>query len=321
MTTTRHPNADRIIDMLVGYSTDTLTFDTLARLALATSAEPGTRTPPINATDLLRLVLGVAPVSDDLPDSRAEQITGYVAQTAANLNPYRVNDTIRATLDGGYRLLTPTMPDWPTGLSDLGEEAPLILWTRGNTDTLTTGRGFVAVTGARASTGYGEHVAAELTTALTEHRFRLVNGASYGIEGAAARASLATGSPVVAVLASGIDRAYPVGHADLLESITTTGVTVSEYPPGSVPTRDRFIRRGRIIAALATAVVIVEAGYRSGALTLATHALALRRVVAAIPGPVTSAASAGCHRLIQDGETHLITTGEEVVALIDARPQ
>lgn len=320
--TSRHREADRILDMLAGYATESLTFDTLARITLATATEPGTRIPAVNAVDLLRLVLGIAPIPGNgtLSDT-TEEVAAYVEEASANLTAHRANEAIITTRGSGYRVLTPAMPGWPTGLADLGQEAPLILWVDGITDTLTQTTGLVAVTGARVATRYGEHVAADLTTGLIEHGHRIVTGVAYGIEGAAARAALAADAPVVAVLACGIDRAYPAGHTDLLRIISDRGVVLSEHPPGAVPTRERFIRRGRIIAALSVATVIVEAGYRSGALSLARHALGMRRIVAAVPGPVTSAASAGCHRLIQDGETHLVTTADDIATLITARTQ
>ncbi|HEY0259482.1 MAG TPA: DNA-processing protein DprA [Lacisediminihabitans sp.] len=213
--------------------------------------------------------------------------------------------------------LLPGDEHWPTALEDLGADAPAMLWAHGDTSLLArslTQR--IAITGARACTAYGEHVATDLAAALSGAGHVLVTGGAYGIDATVHRAVRPGGAPGIAVLASGIDRLYPTGNTDLLQDVAATGLLLSEAPPGAVPTRQRFVQRGRIIAALCGATVIVEAAYRSGALTVAHRALALRRIVAAVPGPVTSAASAGCHQLIQNGETHLITHAGDLTALI-----
>lgn len=142
-----------------------------------------------------------------------------------------------------------------------------------------------------------------------------MTGGAYGIDAAATKAVLAGEGATIAVLASGIDRAYPIGNADMLRQVASAGLVLSETPPSVAPTRTRFLQRARLIAALSATVVIVEASYRSGVLCIAHHGLALRRTVAAVPGPITSVASAGCHRLIQDGETRLVTSAHDILAL------
>ena len=138
---------------------------------------------------------------------------------------------------------------------------------------------------------------------------------TYGIDGAAHRATLAADGLTVAVLAGGIDVLYPAGHSALLHRISGSGLVVSEYPPGVRPARFRFLTRNRLVAALSSATVVVEAGLRSGAASTAAWARALGRVVCAVPGPVTSAASTGCHALLQAG-AELITRPEEVREII-----
>jgi DNA processing protein len=142
----------------------------------------------------------------------------------------------------------------------------------------------------------------------------VVSGAAYGIDGAAHRAALAAGGPTIAVLAGGIDRAYPRGHEQLITRIAEEGLVVSETPPGSTPTRWRFIERNRLIAALGRATVVVEAAHRSGALGTAARADKLSLPVAAVPGPVTSAASYGCHRLLRNGAI-CVTSADELAEL------
>jgi DNA processing protein len=171
------------------------------------------------------------------------------------------------------------------------------------------------VVGARAATSYGAHVAAELGSGLADRGCTVVSGAAIGIDGAAHRGALGVDGPTVAVLACGVDRVYPASHELLLERIAASGLVVSEYPPGGVPGRHRFLVRNRLIAGLAAGTVVVEAGLRSGAQRTASDALSLGRPVMAVPGPVTSAMSVGCHRLVRDGAL-LVTCSDEVLEAV-----
>lgn len=144
------------------------------------------------------------------------------------------------------------------------------------------------MTGARAATAYGAHVAEEITSELARTGRTIIAGGAYGIEASVHRATLEESSNTVAVLASGIDRPYPAGHTDLIERIAQQGLVLSEVPPGHAPTRQRFIDRSRIMAAISNATVIIEAGARSGTLRTANEAIKLGRSVGSVPGPVTS---------------------------------
>lgn len=146
----------------------------------------------------------------------------------------------------------------------------------------------VTFTGARASTGYGEHVTGELVTGMADEERIIIAGGAYGIEGAAHRGALAAGGQTVAVLAGGLDRLYPAGHSELLNRVGDVGLLVSELPPGSAPTKHRFIARNRLMAALSGATVIPEAGVRSGSMSTVLAARDIGRGVGAVPGPVTS---------------------------------
>lgn len=169
---------------------------------------------------------------------------------------------------------------------------PYGLWVNGNTDLLRgDAADRVTITGARAATGYGTFVAEEIASGLSEKGRTVVAGAAYGIEGSAHRAALAGGGSTIAVMASGIDRPYPAAHNQLLERIAQRGLVISEVPPGSAPTRQRSTDRARLQAALSGATVIVEAGAHSGSMRTAQEAQDLGRIVGAVPGPVTSAAS------------------------------
>lgn len=155
----------------------------------------------------------------------------------------------------------------------------------------------------------------EASAGLVDRGYAIVSGAAYGIDGMAHRAALASGGRTVAFLAGGVDRFYPSGHDALLNRIVETGLVVSELPCGQPPTRWRFLQRNRLIAASSLATVVLEAGWRSGSLNTANHARDLGRPIGAVPGPVTSAASAGCHQLVREGHAQLVTNADEMAEL------
>jgi DNA processing protein len=216
----------------------------------------------------------------------------------------------------GLRLIDPSSPHWPAGVNDLGPHAPIALWLRGNTDALDALSHSISLVGARAATGYGEHVTMEASAGLVDRGFAIVSGAAYGIDGMAHRAALASRGTTVAFLAGGLDRFYPSGHEALLSRIVEAGAVLSEVPCGTPPTKWRFLQRNRLIAAASQATVVLEAGWRSGSLNTASHALTLGRPVGMVPGPVTSAASAGCHRFIREKPVTLVTTADEMAQLV-----
>jgi DNA processing protein len=217
----------------------------------------------------------------------------------------------------GGRLVIPGDQQWPSGLDDLDDRAPFCLWVRGPSELGPVIEGSVAVVGARAASGYGEQVAAELGFGLAERGLAVVSGAAYGIDAFAHRGALAAGGATVAVLACGVDRPYPRGNHQLIERIAAQTCVVSEIPPGCSPTRWRFVQRNRLIAAMTRATVVVEAALRSGTSITAREAGELGRHVAAVPGPVTSPMSAGCHELLRLGAV-CVTGTDEVVELVSA---
>jgi DNA processing protein len=226
-------------------------------------------------------------------------------------------DSLLSDLDRvGGTLVVPADDSWPVGLDDLGDAAPFALWCRG---ALPRGRASVAIVGSRASTSYGERVAFDLADGLVTRGVAVVSGGAYGIDAAAHRGAIAGDGPTLVVLAGGVDRGYPAGNVRLFEeAIGTGGGVVSEMPPGALPTKSRFLQRNRLIAAMTGATVVVEAAWRSGALSTAHHAVDLMRPLGAVPGPVTSVASAGCHRLLREGAAVCVTDVDEVVELLPA---
>jgi DNA processing protein len=264
---------------------------------------------PIRA---LEVALGehdtVAVPASDLRDGRKRWML--------RLDPDEVAHGLRSAERSSVTIVTRADAEWPDQLDDLGMHAPHCLWVRGDRAVLARLRPSVAIVGARAATSYGDHVALELSADLAGGGLPVISGGAYGIDGAAHRAALEVGGMTVALLAGGVDRSYPAGHAGLIERIAAGGAVISEVPCGAAPTKWRFLQRNRLIAALSDATVVVEAGWRSGSLNTAGHAASLGRPLGAVPGPVTSAASAGTHRLLREYDAACITSAADVRELL-----
>lgn len=231
--------------------------------------------------------------------------------------PSELAGRLRDVEAAGIGVVIPGDRNWPAGLTDLGAREPLVLWTRGAASFLSRPlTELLTITGSRAATSYGEHVAGKFAADLARDARVVVAGGAYGIEGAAHRAALTAGGDTIAVLAGGVDRPYPTGHHDLLDQIASVGLLVSETPPGTTPTRHRLLARSRLLAALSNTTIVVEAGARSGALHNARQAYDLGRNVGAVPGPVTSAASTGPHQLIGDGRARIVTDVGQITNML-----
>jgi DNA processing protein len=260
------------------------------------------------------------------PVEAAERIRGGAdlgrhvsSEVAGRRDVDRAEADLEAVRALGGRLLVPEDPAWPAAAMSAFEApgvqghadwvAPLGLWVRGPGALAEYADGAhrsVAVVGSRAATGYGKWVAREWSASLADDGVAVVSGAAHGIDGEAHRGCLAAGGATVAVLACGVERAYPAAHTRLLATIAERGAVVSEYPVGAVPARHRFLVRNRLVAALASGTLVVEAGARSGAARTATAALELGRIVMAAPGPVTSALSVGSHHLARQPGVSLV---------------
>lgn len=220
------------------------------------------------------------------------------------------------------RLLIPEDPQWPRSLDDLELGAPMALWVRGGEWPIPEQQLSIALVGSRDNTSYGANVAGEMASSLVQRGFTVISGGAYGIDAhahrgalAAARDSLPTAPPTIAVMAGGLDRYYPSGNEELLRTVAAQGLLLAEVPPGTNPTRYRFLQRNRLIAALSQVTVVVEARWRSGALNTAHHAEQLSRMVGAVPGSVYSANSAGCHRLLKEGAAVCVSDAADVAEL------
>ncbi len=287
-----------------------------ARAYLLRAAEPP-------APALWRFVAEHGPV-DAARRVRAADVPDRVAsETAARRQLDLADRDLELGAAQGARLVIPEDDEWPawpllslevaTGRGVEGMAPPLALWVRGEAvldDVLAFA---VAVVGARAATDYGESTAAEFAYELTDAEATVVSGAAYGIDGAAHRGVLAAGGVTVAVLGCGLDVGYPAGHVGLLNRVVQRGAVISEYPPGTQPARHRFLVRNRLIAALTAGTLVVEAGRRSGARNTATTAGLLGKAVMAVPGPITSAMSVGCHQLVRDSQATLVSSVSDVV--------
>jgi DNA processing protein len=219
----------------------------------------------------------------------------------------------------GVRMVLRGDDDYPTQLEDL-DEPPLALWVWGNIDLRLTATRSVCVVGARAASQYGQRVGYELAHDLAMRDWAVVSGAAFGIDAAAHRGALNADGPTIAVLACGIDIAYPRAHENLIAAIARSGAVITELPPGSAPLKFRFLARNRIIAALTRGCVIVEAAQRSGAISTANRALELARPLMAVPGPIDVVTSTGTNRLLHDGSARLVRDARDVVEVILGEP-
>lgn len=289
----------------------------LARVVLSRIGEPGDP----RLTDLVH-ELGAARVHASLQAQAADRELGEdLAERLAATDP--VQELERAAAQG-IRFVAPGDEEWPVVMDDLAHAphlherggVPVGLWCRGPLRLDEAVEHAVAVVGSRSATTYGSEVATDISGTLARAAWTVVSGAAFGIDQSAHRGALTQRGTTVAVLACGVDRAYPAAHKSLIDYIADVGLVVSEAPPGCAPTRIRFLARNRVIAAMARGAVVVEAAIRSGALNTASWAGGLGRTVMAVPGPVTSAPSAGAHQLIRARDALLVTSGEEVLEAV-----
>lgn len=320
--------AESAVDFGAVRREDEPTLDAFARAVLGLVAEPGD-----GVLGRAIVAVGAPAVAEHLlARASAEAIVDAVVEAGGDLDEREASsarDRWLPRLDHrafvtslaqaarvGARLVVPGDACWPVGVDELGAHAPLALWVRGRVEALAGAQPSIALVGARAATGYGEHVTMEASAGLVDRGFAIVSGGAYGIDGMAHRAALASDGTTVAFLAGGVDRYYPLGHESLLARIAETGAVVAELPCGAAPTKWRFLQRNRLIAAASEATVVLEAGIRSGSLNTAGHAAALGRPLGAVPGPVTSPASAGCHRLLREFDAVCVVDADQMAELV-----
>lgn len=246
---------------------------------------------------------------------RFEQTLGESRERwGARLSIGAVRESILAAQQAGVSFINEHSSKWPQGLSDLGKHTPRGLWVSGRAELLT--RQAVSFVGSRMASSYGESATGELVGPLTNRGISIISGGAYGIDAMAHRSALALRGDTIAIMAGGLDRLYPSGNAELFRQVSENGCLISEMPPGSEPTKWRFLQRNRLIAAMGLATVVVEANPKSGAVSTANRALEIGRPLGAVPGPINSAGSDGCHRLIRDSGAQLITNSEDILEMI-----
>lgn len=295
---------------------DALYAERVARVALSKLTEPGD-------PRMTSLVAGLGATRLHAHLAAEREIDGVLSDVAARLVGLEPERELSLAARLGIRFVIPGDAEWPAQLMDLDHcgqvqdrgGAPLGLWVKGplRLSELTAS---VAIVGSRSATTYGAEATGSIAAQVAADGVAVVSGAAFGIDQAAHRGALAGGGATVAVLACGVDRAYPLAHKQLLDYLAAHGAVVSELAPGCSPSRSRFLARNRVIAALAGGTVLVEAALRSGALNTANWTDRLSRPLMGVPGPVTSAPSAGVHQLIRSGAATLVTHGGEVLELL-----
>ncbi len=215
-------------------------------------------------------------------------------------------------IDSGIQILTLDDPSYPKRLATI-DYPPPVLFLKG--DLQPDDDFSVAIVGTRRVTSYGRQVATELARYLAQNQMTVISGLARGVDGIAHQAALDAGGRTLAVLGSGVDVIYPPEHRSLAASIVQNGALISDYYPGTSPEGNNFPPRNRIISGLSLAVVIVEAGERSGALITANFAAGQGRDVFAVPGPIYAPRSKGTNRLIRDGALPLLEFSEILEAL------
>lgn len=292
--------------------------DRLARVTLSCGVEPGDGT----TSSLVRQMGAVRALEQSLVSTSDTGVAERLAERLAQADPERL---LEQAARCGIRFVVPGDPEWPTGLDHLDEAitlqgfggTPPGIWVKGPMP-LTELATSVAVVGSRAASVYG----AEMTRTICQHlalaHVPVVSGGALGIDFEAHDSTLLADGVSAAVLACGVDRVYPAQNRRLLHHLAAEFAVVSEQPPGSAPTRPRFLARNRLIAAMTTGTVLVEAALRSGALNTAGWAESMSRQVMCVPGPVTSYTSQGVNNFIRDGRGTVVTRGAEVLELIGA---
>ena len=279
-----------------------------ARLALFANIEGGHTFWSNQITELGALV-----VYDKLLKRGYDQIK--FEKLITNLRATKVSQLIDSLEKTGSKFLTPESPEWPAALNDL-QAAPIGLVVKGDISSLSDRS--LAIVGTRNPTPYGVRIAGDFAAGFTDREWSIVSGGAYGIDSAAHKGALIAEGRTIAVLAAGIDVAYPAGNARLFAEISENGALVSEVLPGAHAIPSRFLTRNRIIAALSQATLVVEAAFRSGSLRTARDAAELMRPVMAIPGPINAPTSEGCHRLIGERAAEIVTSVSDAIELVTA---
>ena len=224
-------------------------------------------------------------------------------------------EVITQITSSGAFLLTPEDIDWPVSLNDLAAP-PIALLIKGQREYLPNLIDSISIVGTRNPTPYGRRIAEDFGAGVADHEWAVVSGGAIGIDAAAHNGCLVGEGITVAVLGGGFNKNYPAAHEKLFAEISESGLLISEVMPDVPAIPHRFLTRNRLIAALSQATIVVEAAFRSGSLRTARDAAEIFRPVMAIPGPINSPTSEGCHRLIAERVAELVSSVSEVMELV-----
>ena len=277
------------------------------RLALFSAIEGGS---PFWSEEISRK--GVIRVYEELIGDFYQGKRNSAEKIASRLKSVDCEKLSEEILKAGGLFLSPEDESWPSALNDL-VATPIGLITTAPFRQSSS----VAIVGTRNPTSYGARIASEFAAGFADREWRIISGGAYGIDTSAHQGALAAEGFTIAVLASGISVNYPAGNERLFAQIRESGALISEVMPDVKARPERFLTRNRIIAALSQGTLVVEAAFRSGSLRTAREAASLYRTVMAIPGPITSPTSDGCHRLIQERCAEIVTSPADAIELMN----
>jgi DNA processing protein len=276
------------------------------RLALFSAIEAGTT---FWSSEILER--GAGQVFDRILDGKYDTVK--YGQLIEKVRKFDSVESFQSIEKHGGTFLIPADSNWPLRVDELAVP-PIGLIVKGDPSILSNPS--LAIVGTRNPTPYGVRIAGDFAAGFVDREWDIVSGGAYGIDSAAHRGALVAEGRTIAVIASGIDIQYPAGNSRLFDEICENGAIVSEVMPGVIAMPHRFLTRNRLIAALSQSTLVVEAAFRSGSLRTARDAAELMRPVMAIPGPINSPSSEGCHRLIGERAAELVTSVADAIELI-----
>jgi len=286
-----------------------MTPDEIARLTLLATIEGNSR---FWHGEVERL--GAEKVVEDIADGRyldGRSSGPRITDAMRELSTEKLIESME-----GLELFTPSSPDWPEQLNQL-LAPPFALIGKGNRSAIKDADRSIAIVGSRNPTNYGSRIASDFAAGLVDNEFLIVSGGALGIDSDAHRGALAADGRTIAILGGGVHEIYPASNAHLYRAIMEEGLLLSEVLPHVKAMPHRFLIRNRLIAALALGTVVIEAAMRSGSIRTARDAGELYRPVMAVPGPITSPTSAGCHALITERKAELVSSIDEIVRMVE----
>lgn len=283
--------------------------NTLARAHLFSAIEGGSI---FWSTEISKF--GAIEVRDRIVDKKYGE-SNSASKIAESLKQSSGEEVITQITSAGAFLLTPEDIDWPVSLNGLAAP-PIALLIKGQREYLPNLIDSISIVGTRNPTPYGRRIAEDFGAGVADHEWAVVSGGAIGIDAAAHNGCLVGEGVTVAVLGGGFNKNYPAVHEKLFAEISESGLLISEVMPDVPALPHRFLTRNRLIAALSKATIVVEAAFRSGSLRTARDAAEIYRPVMAVPGPINSPTSEGCHRLIAERVAELVSSVSEVMELV-----